>query len=89
MPHVERGIVARHIAARLLALLVLEELFKVILEICIGQTVRIGYFSQENEELEENQRVIDAMTSIGEYVHTTDGLVSAGSVSGVEHLTGT
>ena len=49
-------------------------------EIRIGQTVRIGYFSQENEELDGNQRVIDAMTSIAEYVHTTDGLVSASNM---------
>ena len=49
-------------------------------EIRIGQTVRIGYFSQENEELDGTQRVIDAMTSIAEYVHTTDGLVSAGNM---------
>lgn len=49
-------------------------------EIRIGQTVRIGYFSQENEELDGNQRVIDAMTSIAEYVHTVDGLVSASNM---------
>lgn len=49
-------------------------------EIRIGQTVRIGYFSQENEELNGNQRVIDAMTSIAEYVHTTEGLVSASNM---------
>ncbi len=49
-------------------------------EIRIGQTVRIGYFSQENEELDGNQRVIDAMTSIAEYVHTTDGLISASNM---------
>ncbi|SFG09988.1 ABC-F family ATP-binding cassette domain-containing protein [Oribacterium sp. WCC10] len=49
-------------------------------EIRIGQTVRIGYFSQENEELDGNQRVIDAMTSIAEYVHTVDGLISASNM---------
>ncbi len=46
-------------------------------EIRIGQTVRIAYFSQENEELDGSQRVIDAVRSIAEYVHTTDGLISA------------
>ncbi len=45
--------------------------------ITIGQTVRIGYFSQENEKLNENERVIDSIRSIAEYVHTTEGLVSA------------
>lgn len=49
-------------------------------EIHIGQTVRIGYFSQENEALDGGQRVIDAMTSIGEYVHTADGLISASNM---------
>lgn len=49
-------------------------------EINVGQTVRIGYFSQENEALDGNQRVIDAMTSIGEYVHTVDGLISASNM---------
>ena len=49
-------------------------------EIRIGQTVRIGYFSQENEALDGSQRVIDAMTSIGEYVHTVDGLISASNM---------
>ncbi len=46
-------------------------------EIHIGQTVRIAYFSQENEALDGSQRVIDAVRSIAEYVHTTDGLISA------------
>ncbi len=49
-------------------------------EIKIGQTIRIGCFSQENEELDGSQRVIDAMTSIGEYVHTVDGLISASNM---------
>jgi len=51
-------------------------------EINIGQTVKIGYFSQENEELDGSQRVIDALTSIAEYVHTVDGLVSASNMLG-------
>lgn len=46
-------------------------------EIRIGQTVRIGYFSQENEELDGSQRVIDSIRDIAEYVQTKDGLVSA------------
>ena len=43
----------------------------------VGQTVRIGYFSQENEKLKEEERVIDSIRSIAEYVRTADGLVSA------------
>ena len=43
----------------------------------VGQTVRIGYFSQENEKLKEEERVIDSIRSIAEYVRTADGSVSA------------
>lgn len=46
----------------------------------IGQTVRIGYFSQENEKLDENERVIDSMRSVAEFIPTADGLVSAGTM---------
>ncbi len=42
-----------------------------------GQTVRIGYFSQENEELDESLRVIDYIRDAAEYVRTPEGLVSA------------
>lgn len=44
----------------------------------IGQTVRIGYFSQENEKLKEDERVIDSIRSVAEYIRTADGLISAG-----------
>jgi ATP-binding cassette subfamily F protein uup len=46
-------------------------------EIRIGQTIKIGYFSQENEDLDGDQRVIDAVKSIAEYVPTVDGSISA------------
>lgn len=46
----------------------------------IGQTVRIGYFSQENEEMEPSLRVIDYIKEVGEYLHTTDGLLSASAM---------
>ncbi len=42
-----------------------------------GQTVKIGYFGQENEELDQRDRVIDAIKSKGEFVRTQDGLISA------------
>ena len=45
--------------------------------ITIGQTVKIGYFSQENEYLDENLKVIDYIRETAEYVRTKDGLVSA------------
>ncbi|WP_408628620.1 ABC-F family ATP-binding cassette domain-containing protein [Anaeromicropila herbilytica] len=43
----------------------------------IGQTVKIGYFSQENEYMDENQRVIDYIKSVAEYIMTRDGSTSA------------
>lgn len=43
----------------------------------IGTTVRIGYFSQTSEELNSNQRVIDYIKDIAEYVETPDGKISA------------
>lgn len=46
-------------------------------EIEIGQTVRLGYFSQENEAMDESLRVIDYIRGAAEYVQTKDGSVSA------------
>ncbi len=47
-------------------------------EIIIGQTVQIGYFAQEIEkEMDKNQRVIDYIKEVAEYVKTSDGQISA------------
>lgn len=46
----------------------------------IGQTIRIGYFSQENEALDEDKRVIDYIRDTAEYIRTADGLVSASAM---------
>ncbi|MBR6293964.1 MAG: ABC-F family ATP-binding cassette domain-containing protein [Lachnospiraceae bacterium] len=43
----------------------------------IGQTIRIGYFGQENEALDEKKRVIDYVKDVAEYIPTPDGTVSA------------
>ena len=43
----------------------------------IGQTIRIGYFSQENEALDEGKRVIDYIKDTAEFIRTAEGLVSA------------
>jgi ATP-binding cassette subfamily F protein uup len=43
----------------------------------IGQTVKLGYFSQENEAMDENQKVIDYIKNVAEFVKTKDGYVSA------------
>ncbi len=43
----------------------------------IGQTVKIGYFSQESSEMDLSLRVIDYIRNIAEYVDTVDGKISA------------
>jgi ABC transport system ATP-binding/permease protein len=44
----------------------------------IGQTVKLGFFSQESDEMDPNQRVIDYIKEAGEFIPTTDGgLISA------------
>ena len=43
----------------------------------IGQTVKIGYFSQESEEIDNKVRVIDYIRDAGEYVVTKEGTVTA------------
>lgn len=43
----------------------------------IGETVRIGYFSQENESLDTSMRVIDFIQSVAYNVATADGVVTA------------
>ncbi|CAN5182416.1 ABC-F family ATP-binding cassette domain-containing protein [soil metagenome] len=42
-------------------------------EIEIGQTVHIGYYDQESRALNEEQRVIDYIKEVAEYVTTIDG----------------
>lgn len=57
-------------------------------EIVIGQTVKIGYYTQEIEENETagvaymnpNDRVIDYIRNVAEYVRTEDGQVSASAM---------
>ncbi len=38
-----------------------------------GTTVKIGYYTQNHEELDESKRVIEYIRSIAEVVHTEDG----------------
>ena len=50
-------------------------------QISIGQTVKIGYFGQENEPpKDESERVIDYVKDIAEYIRTEDGLTSASAM---------
>lgn len=46
-------------------------------ETIIGQTVKLGYFSQESEDMDDTIRVIDYIKNVAEYVKTPDGSVSA------------
>ena len=46
----------------------------------VGQTVKIGYYCQEIEYMDPNQRVIDYIKDTAEYVRTEDGLVSASAM---------
>ena len=39
----------------------------------VGQTIRIGYFSQENEYMDDSMKVIDYIKEAGEYIQTSDG----------------
>lgn len=43
----------------------------------IGATVRIGYFSQENEYMDESLKVIEYVREGAEYIETSDGKISA------------
>lgn len=42
-----------------------------------GQTIRMGYFSQENEYMDESLKVIDYVKEVGEYITTSDGKITA------------
>lgn len=43
----------------------------------IGETIKIGYFSQEVEDMDTNQRVIDYIKDVAEFIPTSEGLISA------------
>ena len=43
----------------------------------VGETIKIGYFAQEEQEMDDNQRVIDYVKDIAEYISTRDGKISA------------
>lgn len=42
-----------------------------------GETIRIGYFAQEEQEMDPDKRVIDYVKDIGEYFRTGEGRISA------------
>ena len=44
--------------------------------------MKLGYFSQENEAMDESLKVIDYIRNAAEYVQTKDGSVSASHDAG-------
>lgn len=42
-------------------------------EIIVGKTVKTGYFSQENEELDDNKKVIDYIKETAEFLSLSNG----------------
>jgi ATP-binding cassette subfamily F protein uup len=45
--------------------------------VVVGDTVKIGYFSQECEQLDMNEKVIDYIKSENETIETVDGVITA------------
>lgn len=43
----------------------------------IGETVKIGYFSQESEDMDQSMRIIDYVQSIAYNVETAEGTITA------------
>ena len=43
----------------------------------IGETIKIGYFAQEVPDMDGNQRVIDYIRDVAEFIPTRDGRISA------------
>ena len=46
----------------------------------IGETIKIGYFAQEEQHMDDSRRVIDYVKDIAEYITTTDGKISASAL---------
>lgn len=42
-----------------------------------GETVKIGFFTQENDEMDDNLRVIDYIREEAEFIETSEGSISA------------
>ena len=50
-------------------------------EIIKGETVKIGYFSQDSDEMNPNMRAIDYIKEVAEFISTADGTkISAGEM---------
>ena len=49
-------------------------------EVVVGETVRFGYFCQENPPMDPDMRVIDYVKEIGERIETPEGFFTAGQL---------
>lgn len=43
----------------------------------IGETIKIGYFSQDNSHMDESMKAIEYVREVAEYINTGDGKISA------------
>jgi ATP-binding cassette subfamily F protein uup len=48
-------------------------------EVDTGQTVKVAYYTQENDDMNLNQRMLDYIKESAEVIHTTDGKVLSAS----------
>lgn len=46
-------------------------------EVIIGDTIKMGYFAQNEIDMDDNQRVIDYIKDVADYVPTKDGRITA------------
>ena len=45
-----------------------------------GPTIRTGYFSQENEYMDESLKAIEYIREVAEYITTEDGKITASAL---------
>lgn len=46
----------------------------------IGETIKIGYFSQDNSHMEESMKAIEYVREVAEFIQTPDGKISASAL---------
>lgn len=46
----------------------------------IGETIRIGYFAQNNAHMDEEMKAIEYVREVGEYIQTNDGKLTASAL---------
>ncbi|MBD8068091.1 ABC-F family ATP-binding cassette domain-containing protein [Bacillus sp. PS06] len=78
-PHDRIGIVGKNGSGKSTLLNILYGSIKIDEgEIEVGQTVKIGYYTQENKDMDLNKRMIEYIKESAEAIHTSDGkLISA------------